>query len=218
MWGLKVEARQWWFEFTVLWSARREIMTVLCRAPPRSLSCLQQTPSIPLGFALPLVSSKPVTLWVCIWNLESHFSPWGGTFACIRMQQSWQLNLTIHHLVQSFTWHTETTHWPMLQEHPQHLNTHLLHIIPVRLSPLPPWQIVWPACNLRSLAHARTREEKHLSSCMLVYTNRSLFHGSVSCAFIHKCQVFSYWLHSFNSMFTADLYAMYRALQYILQP
>jgi hypothetical protein len=65
VWGLGAEAWQWRFEFTVLWSARREIMTVSCRAPPWSLSCLQhiQTTGIRLAIGV-FRTSQTVSLYM----------------------------------------------------------------------------------------------------------------------------------------------------------
>jgi ribonuclease HI len=48
-----------------------------------------------------------------------------------------------------------------------------------------------------------------------VFTDGSLVQDSTGSAFIHDDQVFSYRLHSFNSVFTAELCAMYRALLFI---
>jgi hypothetical protein len=45
----------------------------------------------------------------------------------------------------------------------------------------------------------------------VIYTHGSLLHGSIGHAFIHEGQVF-YCVHSFNSVFTSELYAIYRAL------
>lgn len=53
------------------------------------------------------------------------------------------------------------------------------------------------------------------SDYTVIYTDRSLLHSLTSCAFIYEFQVFSYYLHSFNTMFTTELYAMHRALLYI---
>jgi hypothetical protein len=48
-----------------------------------------------------------------------------------------------------------------------------------------------------------------------VYTDGSLVQDSTGSAFICNDQVFSYRLHSFNSVFTAKLHAMYQALLFI---
>jgi hypothetical protein len=48
-----------------------------------------------------------------------------------------------------------------------------------------------------------------------VYTDGSFVHELTCSAFIYDGQVFSYRLHNFNSVFTAELYAFYQALLFI---
>jgi hypothetical protein len=48
-----------------------------------------------------------------------------------------------------------------------------------------------------------------------VYTDGSVVQDSTGSAFTYDDQVFSYRLHSFNSIFTAEVYGMYRDLLFI---
>jgi hypothetical protein len=45
-----------------------------------------------------------------------------------------------------------------------------------------------------------------------VYTDGSFVHESTGSAFMYDSQVFSYRLHNFNSVFTAELYVKNRGL------
>jgi hypothetical protein len=90
----------------------------------------------------------------------------------------------------------------------QHLNTHLLHVIPVTLSPLSPLKILWPTCDLQLFKHARGETSTLMYHWLLaellfdnpnyiaVYIDRSILHVSTSCAVIYKGQEFFYCLHS----------------------
>jgi hypothetical protein len=70
-------------------------------------------------------------------------------------------------------------------------NVHLLRIVTIRLLPLPPWQIVWPACSFRLLKHTKGSTSalrpfaELYSDYTAIYTYRPLLHGSTGCAFIY---------------------------------
>jgi len=91
----------------------------------------------------------------------------------------------------------------------------------------PPWEIVRPTCDLRLIGYPRgsTSPLKYrrcfaelLSSYpdhTAVYTDGSFLHESTGSAFVYDGATFSYRLHNFNSVFTAELYALYRALLFL---
>lgn len=105
----------------------------------------------------------------------------------------------------------------------QLLNTHLLHGIPIRLLPLLPLQIVSPTYDLQLLRHTKGDMlaftclwlfAEHLcdySDYTVIYTDRSLLHSLTGCALIYEGQVFSYHLHSFNSMYATELSCVFIA-------
>jgi hypothetical protein len=108
----------------------------------------------------------------------------------------------------------------------QQLNIRLPHIIPCRLSRIPPWEIVRPTCDLRLISHPRSSTSpltyrrcfaELLSSYpdyTAVYTDGSFLRESTGSAFVYGGAAFS-CLHNFNSVFTAELYALYRALLFL---
>jgi hypothetical protein len=81
----------------------------------------------------------------------------------------------------------------------QQIHICLLHIIPCRLSWILPWEIARPNCNLQLVSHRRG-VFSHLPP---------VFWGVCLTA------AFSYRLHNFNSIFTCELYALYRALLFL---
>jgi ribonuclease HI len=111
----------------------------------------------------------------------------------------------------------------------QELNIRLPHIYPCSLSRNPPWEIVGPTCDLWLISQPRGSPSpltyrrfiaEHLSSYpdhTVVYTDGSFLRGSTDSAFVHDGAAFSYRLRNCNSVFTADLYALYRALLFLRQ-
>jgi hypothetical protein len=101
------------------------------------------------------------------------------------------------------------------------------HFITLRLPPVPPWDITHPTCDLRLTKFASSVTSAlifrqyfaellfHYPDHTTVYTGGLFLHGSAKNAFVYNGQAFSYRLHGFNSVFTADLYALYRAVLYI---
>jgi hypothetical protein len=99
------------------------------------------------------------------------------------------------------------------------LDIYLPHIIPYRLSRIPPWEITRPTCDLRLVRLVRgatspliyhrcfTELLSAYPDHTAVNTDGSFFHESTGSAFIYDGQMFSYRLHNFNSVFTAELYA-----------
>jgi ribonuclease HI len=114
-----------------------------------------------------------------------------------------------------------------LQDLLQRLGIQLPHFIPHRLSPVPAWKSPQPVCDLRlaryaggatsALTYRRHFAEllSHYPDHTAVYTHGSFLQGSARSAFVYNGQAFSYRLHSFNSAFTAELYALYRAVLFI---
>jgi hypothetical protein len=106
------------------------------------------------------------------------------------------------------------------------LQPRLPHFIPVTLPPVPPWDVPHPTCDLRltrcspgatsTLTCRRYFPEllSHYPGHTAVYTDGSFLHGSARRSFVHKGQIFSYRLHCFNTVFTAELYALYRAFMF----
>jgi hypothetical protein len=89
----------------------------------------------------------------------------------------------------------------------------LPHIIPCRLSRILPWEITCPTCDLRLIRLVRgatspltyRRCFAELLSAYPDHTDGSFVHESTGSAFIYDGHVFSYRLHNFNSVFTAEL-------------
>jgi hypothetical protein len=105
----------------------------------------------------------------------------------------------------------------------QQLHVRLPHIISCRLFRIPRWEIVCPTCDLRLVSHPRGATSLTYLWCftqlpssylyhMAVYTDRSFLHELTGSAFVYDSAAFSYRLYNFNSIFTAELCALYRAL------
>jgi hypothetical protein len=102
----------------------------------------------------------------------------------------------------------------------QQLSIPLLHAIPYRLTPVTPWLVILQTFDLRLVSHMR--EAKLLLTitasvspkffppiqttwrCILTAV-RSRFSG---CAFVYDGQAFAYRLHKYNSVITAEHYAV----------
>jgi hypothetical protein len=112
----------------------------------------------------------------------------------------------------------------------QQLNIRLPHIIPCRLSRIPPWEIIRPTYDLRLISHPRDSTslltyrwciaELHSSypDDRAMYPDGSFLHESTGSAFVCDGAAFFYRLCNFNSVFTAKLCALYRDLFLRRQP
>jgi ribonuclease HI len=70
---------------------------------------------------------------------------------------------------------------------------------------------------MSALAYCRHFAEllSHYLDHTAVYTDGSFLQGSTGSASVYNSEIFSYRLHGFNSVFTAELYALYRARLFI---
>jgi hypothetical protein len=97
----------------------------------------------------------------------------------------------------------------------QRLGIQLPHFIPHRLPPVP-----HPARDVRLTRHARGATSaltyrryfaellSHYPARTAVYTDRSFLQSSAGSAFVYNGQIFSCLLQGYNSVFTAELYAL----------
>jgi hypothetical protein len=109
----------------------------------------------------------------------------------------------------------------------QWLGIWLTHFIPHRLPPVPPWDIPHRTCDLRLTRYARGVTQaltyrRYFAEFLSQYPDHTAEHihgsflqGSTGSAFVYNGQEFSYCLHGFNSVYTAEMYALYRDFLFI---
>jgi hypothetical protein len=98
------------------------------------------------------------------------------------------------------------------------------HIIPLKMSSIPSWDVIRPSCDTRLcvLPKACTSPDTYrrlFSEILSHYPGYSSFHiwvsdnGSTGCAFIFYAQASKFRLNPFSSIFSAELFALWKALE-----